>query len=98
MPRFTDDEQRTLAFARAWYRDHRGALAASTIADALGLPCSAVSEAAGVLAAAGAVRTHHSAHPHDGHRDALFLDAPPPLRRVVDLTAAEPFAAVRHRA
>ena len=89
MPRFTDDEQRVLTHVRAWYRQHRGALAASTVADALAMPSAAVCEAADVLAAAGAVRTHHSARRHLQQRDVLFLDAPPAAQRRIDLDAAE---------
>jgi hypothetical protein len=90
MPKFTADDQRVLLYVRQWYREHRGALPASTVARALDLPCSAVSSTAAVLAAAGAVRTHHSLRTHDEHRDALFLDAPPAAQRVIDLTAGDP--------
>ena len=85
MPTFTVDEARVLLHVRRWYRDHRGALASSAVGEALGLPCSDVSAAAEVLAAAGAVRTHHSPRLHDGQRDVLFLDTPPAAQRLIDL-------------
>ena len=89
MPTFTDEDHRVLIYVRQWYRDHRGALPASTVAQALDLPCAAVSSTAAVLAAAGAVRTHHSPCAHEQHRDALFLDAPPAAQRMIDLTTSD---------
>ncbi|NAZ84539.1 hypothetical protein [Kineococcus indalonis] len=89
MPKFTDEEQRVWAYVRAWYRQHRGALPAWRVSEALDLPCAAVSAAADVLAAAGAVRTHHAARLHEGQRDVLFLDAPPAAQRLIDLSRAD---------
>ena len=89
MPKFTDEEQRVWTYVRAWYHHNRGALPARRVAEALGMPCTAVSAAADVLAAAGAVRTHHSARLHEGQRDVLFLDAPPAAQRLIDLRSAD---------
>ncbi|MCI2237454.1 hypothetical protein MO973_06120 [Paenibacillus sp. TRM 82003] len=85
MPALSAEERTVLDHLRAWYRTHRGALPAERVATATGLPTAAVCAAAGVLAVAAGVRTYHRTSP-SGEPVTLFLDAPEPPRRVIDLT------------
>ncbi|WP_432506955.1 hypothetical protein [Kineococcus arenarius] len=93
MPELSPEERTVLEHLRNWYRTHRGALTAEQVADATGLPTATVRAAAGVLAVAAGVRTYHRPAPRRSHAvreraapDVVFLDAPQPPRRVIDLT------------
>ncbi|WP_432485014.1 hypothetical protein [Kineococcus esterisolvens] len=85
MPDLSTEERTVLQHLRTWYRTHRGALPAERVATATGLPTEAVCSAAGVLTVAAGVRTYHRTAP-GGDPVVLFLDAPEPPRRVIDLT------------
>ncbi|WP_432497248.1 hypothetical protein [Kineococcus gypseus] len=100
MPHLSAEERAVLEHLRAWYRTHRGALPAERVAEATGLSTDAVCDAAGVLAVAAGVRTYHGSRQRPARRgtdtpaagpagasSVLFLDAPQPPRRVVNLTA-----------
>ena len=106
VPHLSPEERAVLEHLRAWYRTHRGALPAERVAEATGLSTDAVCTAAGVLAVAAGVRTYHEPHRRPGQRlvdpaaspeapSVLFLDAPQPQGRVVDLTAGPADRALR---
>ena len=93
MPDLSTEERAVLEHLRTWYRTHRGALRAEEVAAATGLPTAAVCAAAGVLEVAAGVRTYHRPPDAPHRRDStpepvevLFLDAPAPPGRVIDLT------------
>ena len=88
MPQVTDEDRLVLEYVTAWYEGHRGALPASRVAEATGLPCETVRAAAGVLAVAAGLRISPARY-HGGACDVLFIDAPPHARRVIDLTGAD---------
>ena len=85
MPQLTEEDIRVLEYVTDWYRDHRGALPASRVAEATGLSCETVCAAAGVLAVAAGLRLSPARH-STATCDVLIVDAPPQVRRVVDLT------------
>ncbi|WP_432534771.1 hypothetical protein [Kineococcus arenarius] len=85
MPELSPEERTVLEHLRNWYRTHRGALTSEQVAGATGLPTAAVCAAAGVLAVAAGVRTYHRTSP-GADPAVVFLDAPEPPRRVIDLT------------
>ncbi|GAA4986259.1 hypothetical protein [Kineococcus glutinatus] len=90
MPDLTDDDRRIHDYLVQWYGSRRGALSAHDVAEATGIPCAVVSAAAGVLAAAGCVRTYRSPRLHGAEREVLFvgLVTPPQRPRTVDLRGA----------
>ena len=87
MPELTDEDRRVLTFVASWYRTERGALPASRVAEATGLPWEEVLASAGVLAAAGRVRTYRRVH-RGGAQEVHFVGLVDSRPRVVDLRAS----------
>ena len=73
MPELTPEDDLVLDYVSTWYGTHRGALGAEDVAAAVGLPAAQVAACAGVLAAAGHVRTYPSVRRSDGARDVCFV-------------------------